>query len=142
MPSISPHRRKLECIIYPPEEDQEYSFGLGVTADYLPEEPISPNKPDRLDRIAYNIGLRVYHIDNKITDTLSHIRMITTMLVVYSEEETGKSLKAVSKSIRELKQIKSRHPVSKYYLEKRIPRLEAQHKKISECHKNKPKQKV
>ena len=58
--------------------------------------------------------------------------MIQRMLVVYDEKELKKQLKEVSKSIAGLKQTRSQHPISENYLEKLIPRFEAEHQRLSD----------
>lgn len=136
MSSVSP-RRELECIIAHTEEEKEHSFKLGLTAGYLPKEPKSLDEQDTLDHKAYNLGLRVYNIENEITNVLSHIRMVITMLVVYSGKEIGKDLNKVSGLLRKLRQFKSRYPISEDYLEKRIPPLESQYTTLLNVHREK-----
>jgi len=131
MPSVSSQGRKLEYIIFHTKEDEKSSFELGVRASYLPEEPKSPDESDTLDRLSYNLGLTVYRIEARVTEELRNIDRMLRIFVVYDQKALKSQLSELSKSIAGLKQIVSQHPISKDYLEKLIPRLEAQHQTLS-----------
>lgn len=127
-------KKDIEYIIWYTPETSQKCFELGVNLDYLPEEPKSPETQDTLDRRAYNLGLGVYRTELRISGMLRHVNvaMIRGMFVVYDQRELKKQLKEVSKSIQGLKQTKLQHPISENYLEKLIPRFEAEHQRLSD----------